>query len=296
MTIRQIYKALLVELSKVNAPSLLLEDFNYFLRKAIYQYLNKRYGVYDISQQTTDDLRALKTTALLNVEKSNSFAELDLPRATYAANLPSDYFHLLNCICIYRIKENYKCYKQGAYARFPAKRLTSDALSTIIDDYYNRPLPKRPYFFVSNVANTDKSGDQESSDQGTSKEDNSNLPKVILLQNLYQKSTEDADSSSENSEEVPGAKIEIEYGDDSIFILEKVLVDYLKAPQDIQLTREQLDSTVDRSQTLEFSEYVCHQIINELVMLVMENISDPRLPSNIQVTQSIVPPAQQQTQ
>jgi hypothetical protein len=35
MTARQIYEAMLVELNKVEAPSLLLEDYNYFLNKAI---------------------------------------------------------------------------------------------------------------------------------------------------------------------------------------------------------------------------------------------------------------------
>ena len=35
MTARDIFKAMLTELSKVNAPSLLLEDFNYFINKAI---------------------------------------------------------------------------------------------------------------------------------------------------------------------------------------------------------------------------------------------------------------------
>jgi len=48
MTARQIYEAMLVELNKVEAPSLLLEDYNYFLNKAISQYINLNYGVYDM--------------------------------------------------------------------------------------------------------------------------------------------------------------------------------------------------------------------------------------------------------
>jgi hypothetical protein len=35
MTARQVYEAMLVELNKTEAPSLLLEDFNYFFNKAI---------------------------------------------------------------------------------------------------------------------------------------------------------------------------------------------------------------------------------------------------------------------
>jgi hypothetical protein len=35
MTARQVYEAVLVEMNKVQAPSLLLEDFNYLFNKAI---------------------------------------------------------------------------------------------------------------------------------------------------------------------------------------------------------------------------------------------------------------------
>ena len=70
MTSKQIFEGLLSELSKVNAPSMLLQDFNYFINKAINQYINKRYNIYDINQQTTDDLRVLKSTCILDVTKS----------------------------------------------------------------------------------------------------------------------------------------------------------------------------------------------------------------------------------
>lgn len=36
MTAKQMFDALLTELSKVNAPSMLLQDFNYFMNKAVY--------------------------------------------------------------------------------------------------------------------------------------------------------------------------------------------------------------------------------------------------------------------
>ena len=88
--------------------------------------------------------------------------------------------------------------------------------------------------------------------------------------------------------------MEIRYGkDDSLFELESVYVDYLKTPQNVRLTQEQLDLTEDTSQMMEFPDYVCQEIINELVTLVMENSSDPRLQTHIPVTQSIANPAQQ---
>jgi hypothetical protein len=70
-------------------------------------------------------------------------------------------------------------------------------------------------------------------------------------------------------------RIEIRYGtDDSVFELSDVYVDYIKAPQHIRLTQEQLDNTEDFSQLLEYPDYVCQEIVNELVHLLMEQISD----------------------
>ena len=34
MTSRQMYEAVLIEMNKVEAPSMLLEDFNYFINKS----------------------------------------------------------------------------------------------------------------------------------------------------------------------------------------------------------------------------------------------------------------------
>ena len=142
-TARQAYEALLIELNKENAPNILLEDFNYLFNKAIYQYTNKRYNIYDISQQTTDDLRVLKATALLDAHKAyGKYGGVDTITdsyptdedfgflgATYEVTLPSDYYHLLNCICIYKVNKTFKCYNAGDYWRRPATRLTADAYS-----------------------------------------------------------------------------------------------------------------------------------------------------------------------
>ena len=49
MTARQVWEGMLTELSKANAPSLLLHEFNYYFNKAINQYINKRYNIYDVS-------------------------------------------------------------------------------------------------------------------------------------------------------------------------------------------------------------------------------------------------------
>ena len=59
-------------MNKVQAAPMLLEDFNYFVNKSVQQYINKKYNVYEINQQSSDDLRVLQTTATLDVTDSNS--------------------------------------------------------------------------------------------------------------------------------------------------------------------------------------------------------------------------------
>ena len=97
MTERDLYDAALIEINKLEAPSMLLEDYNYFINKAIQQYINKVYNRYEINQQATDDLMALKRTTSLVV---NTFSETGIPNEHnyYFSILPEDYLHLLNCV------------------------------------------------------------------------------------------------------------------------------------------------------------------------------------------------------
>lgn len=330
MTARQVFEGLLTELSKVKASSMLLQDFNYFINKAINQYINKRYNIYDINQQTTDDLRVLKSTAILKPDPvikddDNDFlnwgaGNSKLFGATFEVTLPSDYLHMLNCICIYRLSKNHKCYDHDNYVQFPARRLTADAWSTVINDYYNRPLPERPYYYIHNINDSTELPTNSQTDMwglynvqssantlaGTPElveqrqTQGTNFDRVIKINtkskdNKYISVVErEAGHRYGNASSV---RCEIRYGrDSSVFVLEKVLIDYLKAPQTIRLTQEQVDLTEDTSQIMEFPDPVCHEIINELVTLVMENTADPRLQSHSIVTQSIANPVQQQTQ
>ena len=367
MTARQVWEGMLTELSKVNAPSMLLQDFNYFFNKAINQYINKRYNIYDISQQTTDDLRVLKATTVLKPELiANTISGVDtsdwkagnasLFGATYEVYLPLDYLHMLNCICVYKLNKRFKCYNEGDYVQFAAKRLTADSWSVVVNDYYNRPLPERPYYYIHNVnqsvnlptnpvkdvsiltrtlKGTDSAKDytnsiiyvrkykksQEGEEQEVTNledqyklwtfkekhptwivteteevtEGQSNLPRTISLTNIQNKSTVEKESGVRYGNP-SSVRCEIRYGkDNSVFELQSVVIDYIKAPQTIRLTQEQVDLTEDTSQIMEFPDYVCQEIINELTMLVMENTADPRLQTNTVVTQSIANPAQQQT-
>lgn len=44
----------------------------------------------------------------------------------------------------------------------------------------------------------------------------------------------------------------------------------------------------DSTKEMEFSDYVCYEIINEFVKLLLENTADPRLSTNVPINQSII--------
>ena len=412
MTSRQLYESVLIELHKENAPNLLLEDFNYLANKAIYQYINKRYNIYDINQQTTDDLRVLKATALFKdgqVHEVDNYTGLtnalignNNQMATYYVDLPSDYLHMLNCICIYKVNKTYKCYNAGDTWRAAATRLTADAYSQVLDNFWMKPSYKRPYYYIHNInlsniiptnpyngengtdyvysgSNTNYSQYSEYSDDdidgivqgydsslqnGVYLSYNNGYPQLMtidvtsdpeaspvayqsvqqntiyrikgtnkryvvennswkLLNNNTTLSTDRSGnyiidhnndnmfssislsglgdlSNVEKSAQVrygnaSKVRCEIRYGTDrTLFELIGVYIDYIKTPQHIRLTQEELDWTEDKSQMLEFPDYVCQEIVNELVHIVMENISDQRLQTHPVVSQSIANPAQAQ--
>lgn len=79
MTVRDLYDAALIEINKLEAPSMLLEDYNYFINKAIQQYINKAYNRYEVNQQATDDLLSLKVNVALNIENDESNLKALMP-------------------------------------------------------------------------------------------------------------------------------------------------------------------------------------------------------------------------
>lgn len=321
MTVRDIYEYALVELNKLNAPSLLLEDYNYFINKAIQQYINLVYAKSEIDQQSTDDIRVLKTSAILEPKLFSSSLTSDktkllsnsLFKTSYYADLPTDYMHLLNCIVEYTIQQsNFKCYNKGDTVHFPVRRLTSDMYTQILNNAYMRPMYKRPYYYLSAInTNTvaQAEGDRLYNKPGSLTGMNaSDLPTkegedVLALQKgtipedksygLIDSETRAGDRLSNSST----VRLELRFGNDAtIFKPTALYIDYIKSPMYVRLTQEQIDSTIDYSQVLEFPDYVCFEITNIFVRLLMENSSDPRLQTNIPLNTTIYNPAVQQQQ
>lgn len=136
MNLLKVYEYTLGELNKREAPSILLEDFNYFLNKAIQQYVNKIYNIFELSQQQTDDLRILKK-------------EGNLILSGGVTSLPGDYRHMLSCIVNYRIQSNFKCFSAGDTVSYGAGRMTTDMQTLIRQNHYFKPTYFRPYYYIT---------------------------------------------------------------------------------------------------------------------------------------------------
>ena len=311
MTERELYEYALIEMNKVEAPSLLLEDYNYFINKAVQQYINKVYNRYDINQQSSDDLRVLKATAEVKLYRFDDKRLFDNDivtptrrvgnkvKFTYAGVLPNDYMHLLNCIVDYRVDKTFKCYRKGDYIEFAARRLTADMAAGVLHNAYMKPDYKRPYFYIHNV-NTSKNSDLLSGNTTTARVQND----VVLDRRSWNSTSPEMDTALLASKDinslnpdgnrvanVSDVRIEIRFGeDDSVFVPEYAYIDYIKAPMFIQLTYDDITSTVDHTRVLEFPDYVCFEIVNEFVKLLMENASDPRLQTNFAINQTIGDP------
>ena len=164
------YEYALIELNKLEAPSLLLEDYNYFINKAVQQYINLIYAKLELDQQSVDDLRVLKTSTILSPKKLDESHDPDainyngssipisntLMGQYYYADLPADYLHLINCIVEYQVnRSNFKCYNLNDSVFFAARRLTSDMYAQIINNAYLRPTYKRPYYYLNNINHND---------------------------------------------------------------------------------------------------------------------------------------------
>ena len=199
-----------------------------------------------------------------------------------------------------------------------ATKLTSDSWPSIIDDVYNRPTKKRPYYYIHNQNDiyldkstfvpTDRNGQLPTNINSTTAtvasgnatdiletvsttlatstgfdrtfDFDANGNSNITPSEKYSTIEKPAGSRHANSSKV---RVEIRCGRDNsnVFDLSAVQIDYVKAPQFIRLTQEQLDSDEDISQVMEFPDYVNQEIINELVNLVMRKTNDPSLQAHI---------------
>lgn len=288
MTLKQLFKNVLIEVNKVEAASILLEDFEYWVNKAVQQRCNLDYNFYEVNQQLTDNLRVLKATAILPaVLASDKYIGID--EEIYEVILPDDYFHILGCTCYFTLSIDKGCLKIGHKHKTSATKMTSDMQGRIYENAYNKPSYKKPYFYLNHLnPSSSEYNSGDSSLNGYLLDPSANSIDLRAIKTMDRVGQVRYGNSS-------AVRLEMRCGDPSGYTLDNVYVEYLRVPQYLKLTQDQVDSIEDLSQVLEWPDYMCYEIIKELEKLLLENASDPRLSTNIPINQTIASPVQQQS-
>ena len=283
MTVRQMYEYALIELNKLKAPSMLIEDYIYLLNKAIQQYINLVYNRAEYNQQSSDDLSFLQTTHEIKVgEITPKVTDND---TIWTLDLPSDYVHMLNCIATFtggsdgRAKRCSGSEDKSKVVSSLCRRLTADIYPDVLRNYYLRPSHKNPYWYIINSTSQGEKVSNESKYNTENVQDSSSMD----YRYIYMKDRGDRTAHQST------VNIEIHSGK-SDWVLDKIYITYIKAPMYVSMTEDEVLGIVDKTQNLEFPDYVCYEIINILVKLVMENSSDPRLQTNMPINQTIAIP------
>lgn len=271
MSIRDAFENCLIELNKVQAPALLLDDFIYLFNKAVQQYVNERYNLFETKQQLTDDLRVLTRSTFLPVTLNDGTSISGDHSGTFKGNyecqLPDDYYHILNCICEFEDHRKKRCEDTCTTFQQGANKLDTNQWPHVINNYYMRPSVKQPYYYIINIDDPSKK-DNTYNDQ---------TRKQIV---------EAGDEKRYGNAVLP--IMQIKCGNDlRNYTLKGVYIDYLRAPQYLSIDQDILDNVTDTSQIIEFPDYVVYEIINQIVKLIMENGSNPRIQTNPAVSKTI---------
>lgn len=255
MTFRQAYEFALIECNKLKAPAMLLEDYIYLFNKAVQQYINTVYNRCDYNQQSTDDLMFLQTTC--EAKPTENFPREELGNKIYEFGLPSDYLHILNCIAQFTGPGKTNCDTGGKLITSPCQKLTSNMYPGILNNHYMKPSHKKPYFNIKNE-HAAELNDKPFGEEGQGKNDANRLPVILEVHCGQTRHT-----------------------------LQTVQVTYLKAPKYYTMTQEDLMLFEDKTQVLEFPDYICYEILNVYIRLLLEQSGDPRLSTHVPINQTI---------
>jgi hypothetical protein len=262
MTEREAYEAILTELRKVKAPHIHLEDFNYFINKGIQEFVNEEYARFETVQQTSDALNSITSFVNFRFNYTNPniptvtitgnsvLPQNNIPFITgnrynskfVQVNFPENYFHLLNCVTDVKTLFNYKCYSSGYIHSFGTKKLNADSASDILTNAWLKPTYDRTFYKLLDHAN------------------------VVVNSN-----------ETQSLNVILSPDIQIYFGDSNKFVVDNIYSEYLRKPKKVNLTVAQIDSINDTSALLDFTDYICNEIIKRVVRLLLENSKDPRL-------------------
>ena len=298
MTELDLYNSALIEQNKLEAPTLLIEEYNYLINKAIIQYINIYYAAFDVTQQMSDNLRWLQRSVELDIGTQNKLIA-PMEEANYACYLPKDYFHILNCVVHFAPKgdavNESKCKvinddsDNGTYSL--CRRLTANQFPALLKNAYFKPSYKNPYFYINTSGTGSRSRIPVETEDIMNPCGNHNaFTEGIIIpkwkQDFYKLLAPCADTGNMILE--PTGKImEIRCGKNSGFYPDTAYVDYLKLPELINLTWDDVQGVEDTTKQCEFPDPVAYEIINIFTKLLLENAGDSRLQSHYTINQTI---------
>jgi hypothetical protein len=266
MTVKDLYTKFLVEQNKVQAPSLMLEDYNHFLNKAVFHYIDLIYKEFETTQTTTDNVQALKTGQTLLA--TDPTVGTGLFKNSIRFVLPESYYRLLSCIVNYTVQQKYLCYLPGTTWSKGCKKLNDDQYADLDNNAYLRPSYRNPYYQIYNA--------------------NQNLVSTPIPVSAGDQLNPALNTGARRDANVQGY-IDITAGNVApAFTISSVTIRYLKYPMQYELTYDQRDGLSDTSQVMEFPDTVCYQILNIMSTFVLENASDARLQTFGAVNQPII--------
>ena len=168
---------------------------------------------------------------------------------------------MLSCVVNFGIpSDSEKCgNKEYHVTSTVARKMTSEIEPAVINNAYFKPSYKSPYYVILN---------------GVSQE--SLLDKLIYGEG----------ENCKIPESIEGTVLSLMVGN-SKYAPTSVHINYLKIPKEIKLEEHDLYGE-DSTDKMEFPDYVCYEIINEFVKLLLENTADPRLSTNVPINQSII--------
>ena len=190
-------------------------------------------------------------------------------------DIPDNYLHLLNCKA--EISEIPQRCNSTKTIIANCSRLTANLSGGVIDNYYNKPSYKKPYYYLTRRA--------ENLEVFYSR-DNEVFYVKTREENIKDNTVKSLLSETDVIPEKNDTKLEIHVGNSKCKV-NKIELTYIRIPIHVSMTQEDLLEAEDNTQVLEFPDYVCYEIINIYVKLLLENASDPRLSTVTPINQSI---------
>jgi len=264
MTVKQAYEYSLMELRKHKSPSLHLEDYNYYLNKGIQEYANDRYALFETSQQLTDDLQPLMTSTLGTILAGNKSQNT----GGYVSSVTA---------------------LDGTVTEKPVDVTIGKRYGS---DYYQFPSPLNYWHMTGSHVTSVSLRNHKCSPAGTETNvPSKKLPIAIangIINNAYLKPDGKRPYHLFTDGGLLSVKPDLIYliGNSRLNVIKYIHIDYLKEPATVELTVLQRDTPVDTSDTFEFPEYACNEIIKRVVKLILEASSDVRLNTHIPINKT----------